>query len=369
MKEIINIIKEIKNMENAQQEENSEVNLGYTIDRRNSNNEKKYARTSQSTNKTYSNDAEGELLQQLDETKDIYEREKIIAKLKAMQKSKTPQKENLLQELYKKLDAETEKLKKQLDYKKRTVESNKKLLYVMKSNRDMLKDKEGRIKKEWQNAYEQMSEDMKAKIEENRQLNEEIKNMEQQIKDLETKNFDKILAEAGEKEKEDMITKVLIGPSEVELTTNNGNKKINIVNMSEEDKKRMNNLSKETLSKLEYIEKNGITVEPGMIRALLSNEKNFNDYLDACISFYDKNNKKAETQVNNVEYVAPEDFPEIEYDFRNLRKSDELTEEEKMEAYIQAKETIKMLKQTMPNRKVRMKISILDKIYFEIKRK
>ena len=47
----------------------------------------------------------------------------------------------------------------------------------------------------------------------------------------------------------------------------------------------------------------------------------------------------------------------------------ELTEEEKMEAYIQAKETIKMLKQTMPNRKVRMKISILDKIYFEIKRK
>ena len=35
-------------------------------------------------------------------------------------------------------------------------------------------------------------------------------------------------------------------------------------------------------------------------------------------------------------------FPEIEYDFRNLRKSDELTEEEKMEAYIQAKETIKM---------------------------
>ena len=239
----------------------------------------------------------------------------------------------------------------------------------MKSNRDMLKDKEGRIKKEWQNAYEQMSEDMKAKIEENRQLNEEIKNIEQQIKDLETKNFDKILAEAGEKEKEDMITKVLIGPSEVELTTNNGNKKINIVNMSEEDKKRMNNLSKETLSKLEYIEKNGITVEPGMIRALLSNEKNFNDYLDACISFYDKNNKKAETQVNNVEYVAPEDFPEIEYDFRNLRKSDELTEEEKMEAYIQAKETIKMLKQTMPNRKVRMKISILDKIYFEIKRK
>lgn len=369
MKEIINIIKEIKNMENAQQEENSEVNLGYTIDRRNSNNEKKYARTSQSTNKTYSNDAEGELLQQLDETKDIYEREKIIAKLKAMQKSKTPQKENLLQELYKKLDAETEKLKKQLDYRKRTVESNKKLLYVMKSNRDMLKDKEGRIKKEWQNAYEQMSEDMKAKIEENRQLNEEIKNIEQQIKDLETKNFDKILAEAGEKEKEDMITKVLIGPSEVELTTNNGNKKINIVNMSEEDKKRMNNLSKETLSKLEYIEKNGITVEPGMIRALLSNEKNFNDYLDACISFYDKNNKKAETQVNNVEYVAPEDFPEIEYDFRNLRKSDELTEEEKMEAYIQAKETIKMLKQTMPNRKVRMKISILDKIYFEIKRK
>ena len=107
MKEIINIIKEIKNMENAQQEENSEVNLGYTIDRRNSNNEKKYARTSQSTNKTYSNDAEGELLQQLDETKDIYEREKIIAKLKAMQKSKTPQKENLLQELYKKLDKET----------------------------------------------------------------------------------------------------------------------------------------------------------------------------------------------------------------------------------------------------------------------
>ena len=104
MKEIINIIKEIKNMENAQQEENSEVNLGYTIDRRNSNNEKKYARTSQSTNKTYSNDAEGELLQQLDETKDIYEREKIIAKLKAMQKSKTPQKENLLQELYKKLE-------------------------------------------------------------------------------------------------------------------------------------------------------------------------------------------------------------------------------------------------------------------------
>lgn len=377
MEEIINIIKEIRKSENTKQEKRPELNQIDIIDRRNVKNERNYSRSSKSTSKTYSNDMEGELLQQLDETRDVYEREKILAKIKEIQKDRATQEENPVQKLYKKLDVEVEKLKQQLDYKKRVIESNKKLLYIMKSNRDMLKDKEGRIKKEWQNAYEQMSEDIKAKIEENRQLNEEIKKMEQQIKDVETKNFDKILEEAGEKENDDMIEKVIIGSNEVELKTNNGNKKIDLMNMPEEEQNRMNNLSKNTLKKLEYIEKNGITVEPGMIRALLNNEKNFNDYLDACISYYDKNNpsqKTSNSTINSqttdmIEYKLPEDFPEIEYDFRDLRKNDKLTEEEKIEAYMQAKETIKMLKAMMPHGKIKMNIGILDRIYFEIKKK
>lgn len=90
-----------------------------------------------------------------------------------------------------------------------------------------------------------------------------------------------------------------------------------------------------------------------IVRALEGNKEQLIDYLQVC--------RRANYSREKVE--RPENFPEIEYDLRELKKS-EMPTVQKLEIYKQAKATQNELKKARTN--VEIKMSILDKGYFAI---
>lgn len=182
MEEIINIIKEIKKIEKLNNE--MEDNRSYIIDTRNT----------EKTEKTYSNDLEGELLQEFDETKDVYRKRELAEQIKTARTNRLNQ---LNEKLDKAIEEKSAQLKNELEEKKSKIEENKNAMYTMKNNRDMLKEHMN-DNKAWQRTYDLIGENMRYKREENVLLNKEIKKIESKMEELKNRNFEKILEELEE---------------------------------------------------------------------------------------------------------------------------------------------------------------------------
>lgn len=170
MEEIIEIIKEIEAVKKA--------NEGLE-----NNNIKKTEK--------YENSVEGELLQELDETKDFAKRIELIQKIKNIREEK-------MQELNVKLSEKVDKIKENIQIKEKTIEDNKKALYVMKANRDMLKNSDNTIRPEMKDAYNSITEDMKEKMKENRELHLELEENRQDIEFIENKKFSELIQKYSE---------------------------------------------------------------------------------------------------------------------------------------------------------------------------
>lgn len=405
MKEIINIIKEIKKIEEANEElvENKIVNRMETNE----------------TIRDYENSKEGELLQKLDETKDIYTRGKLIKEIKELRN-------NNLNRLYEQLDSKVNSMEKECKQKQEILDANIKELYTMKSNRGMLLDEKNKIRPECQKAYDEITQDIQTKIKENGVLNREIKEKEQYIKEIKSRNFDILLEDFSKKqevqqsseEKQKMVEeiskniekiqspaqgnknaekdeeevqpqeiakpkleqnsasttananngiadnpKLIITPNKAEYKSLSNKYEVDLYNKSVEEQQVLNSLSKETLKKLADMSDNNITTDWTVIKGLLKSEKQLNDYLDLC-QLYNYRNENFQAV---SEYTMPQDFPEFEYDFTTLRKNEQLSANDKMEKYKMAKETRKMFAYMNLANKLNIKMSFLDKAYFEIK--
>lgn len=428
MEEIVNIVKEIKELEMFNKEE---------IDNNKTNTEK--------TPLEYLKEKKKELLQELNETKDVYKRTNLIAeidKIKAQIEVELEKTEKI-KDLYKKLDKEKLNINKNVEENKKIIQENKKDMYRIKDNRDKLRDAHGLIKPEYQNIYVEMTKQIIAKREENEKINNEIKELDELSKNIENRNLDKILGEEKEipvsankldksnenreqiakeeelawnaKEKEEAKqeakieanakqeieddwkqtkkdkdetkgeTKVIVDLEEPEIvTTNNlqaGNKltiysdrveienstsraSIELRNVSKTEEDTIRSFAKETITKLKN---NKTIVDASIVKGLLCNEKQLNDYLDLCEMHKYKHSNVPEIKSALEEYEKnmPEDFPEIEYNFKGLRKDKKLQLEDKLEMYKKSKETRKMFKDMNFQDKVNIKMSLLDKAYFE----
>lgn len=134
----------------------------------------------------YENSVEGELLQELDETKDFAKRRELIQKIKGIREEK-------LQKLNLELSEKVNNIKENMKIKEKTIEDNKKALYVMKENRDMLKSQDNIIRPEMKNAYDSITEQMKKIMKENKELHLEIEETRKDIENIENKKFSELI--------------------------------------------------------------------------------------------------------------------------------------------------------------------------------
>lgn len=382
MEEIMEIIKKIREIEKS----NEDFKISSVIDNRDKTEQKK----------EYENSVEGELLQELDETKDFEKKRELYKQIKEIR-------EKNIEELNERLNEKINKIRENLEAKENIIESNKKELYRMKSNRDMLLNPDSTINPERKAAYQSITEDMRNKIKENKELNKEAETLRKFINDIENKEYDKYIAKAEDKEatpekveenKEDDLdvetikellkagknkgntavganlfnteivddeakNKITIYPDKVKVSLQGIDSEFDIKDISEEDLELIDNLSDEAKDNVDF----------SIVKALKSDRELLDNYLNMCelYNYKDKEINSPEFKEIIENFEITEDFPQIEYNFKDLRKDSNLSIEEKLSKYKQAKETKKMFKKMGVADKINIKASFLDKMYFEMK--
>ena len=116
----------------------------------------------------------------------------------------------------------------------------------------------------------------------------------------------------------------------------------------------------------EYVQKrmseeqvNYTVFDKNIVLGLALNEEQLDKYINACNNFTEL------TQNYNDEDI--EELPEITYNFKGLRKNKEITSSRKMELYQTAKLTKKMYTEMGRKKDIKIKMSLIDKVYFGIK--
>jgi len=141
----------------------------------------------------YENSAEGELLQELDEIRDVEARKKLIEKIKDLRQPK-------LDDLYVKLNDKIKQKENIVSQMKKIIAADKgKITKLKKACEELETNKEDA---DWEKQYnENMSkiEELSQSIE---KLSKELEIVSERLNDLKNKNFDKILEEAKKQEKE-----------------------------------------------------------------------------------------------------------------------------------------------------------------------
>lgn len=145
------------------------------------------------------------------------------------------------------------------------------------------------------------------------------------------------------------VEKVVINPESIDvISTLNGVNSITQLNLEPEDNEVQKIYEKYNLSSI-----TNYPFDMKIVRALSENEEQLRSYLELCKSA-NNTNKKIE---------LPPNTPEVEYDLRNLKKSD-LSLNEQVALYKSAKETGKILKQARG--KSDLKMSLIDRGYYTI---
>ncbi len=155
--------------------------------------------TNKTESKTIRKEELVELVQELSETRDVYKRKELAEKIEESTKDIV---EKLNEDLDKKVEEKTTELKKEIQPKVVKREQNKEELYRLKNNRDMLnihKDNENPV---WKETYDMIGKEMNYKLKENKELTREIESLEGRLNDLENRNFEKIIKEMEEEQKQ-----------------------------------------------------------------------------------------------------------------------------------------------------------------------
>lgn len=188
MEEIISLVEEIKNIENS----SNELRVNGVFDMR-----------IPAEKKVYENSKEGELLQQLDETKDVFTRKDIINKILNERKSKLAKLNEKLDkavvEASNDLRSEISDANKKIEDAKREIQDNTAEMMRLKTSRKTIMDNPSQGVQE---AYRTMGNQMLALRDRNLELQAQIKAFEAQketinskIEDVQKRNFDKLIAE------------------------------------------------------------------------------------------------------------------------------------------------------------------------------
>lgn len=145
------------------------------------------------------------------------------------------------------------------------------------------------------------------------------------------------------------VEKVVINPESIDVIfTLDGVNSITQLNLEPEDNEVQKIYEKYNLSSI-----TNYPFDMKIVRALSENEEQLRSYLELC--------KNANNTNKRIE--LPPNTPEVEYDLRNLKKSD-LSLSEQVAMYKSAKETGKVLKQARG--KSDLKMSLIDRGYYTI---
>lgn len=188
MEEIISLVEEIKNIENSSNElrENGVFDMRIPAEK-----------------KVYENSKEGELLQQLDETKDVFTRKDLINQILNERKSKLAKLNEKLDKAVVKatnnLRSEISDTNQKIEDAKREIQDNAAELMRLRTSRKTIMDNPS---KGVQEAYNTMGNQMLALRDRNLELQAQIKAFEAQIEtingkivDVQKRNFDKLIEE------------------------------------------------------------------------------------------------------------------------------------------------------------------------------
>ena len=188
MEEIISLVEEIKNIENSSNElrENGVFDMRIPAEK-----------------KVYENSKEGELLQQLDETKDVFTRKDLINKILNERKSKLAKLNEKLDkavvEASNDLRSEISDTNQKIEDAKREIQDNTAEMMRLKTSRKTIMDNPSQGVQE---AYRTMGNQMLALRDRNIELQAKIKAFEAQketingkIEDVQKRNFDKLIEE------------------------------------------------------------------------------------------------------------------------------------------------------------------------------
>lgn len=145
------------------------------------------------------------------------------------------------------------------------------------------------------------------------------------------------------------VEKVVINPESIDvISILDGVNSITQLNLEPEDNEVHGIHEKYNLSSI-----TNYPYDMKIVRALSENEEQLRSYLELC--------KNANNTNKRIE--LPPNTPEVEYDLRNLKKSD-LSLSEQVAMYKSAKETGKVLKQARG--KSDLKMSLIDRGYYII---
>ena len=145
------------------------------------------------------------------------------------------------------------------------------------------------------------------------------------------------------------VEKVVINPESIDVISSlDGVNSVTQLNLEPEDNEVHGIHEKYNLSSI-----TNYPYDMKIVRALSENEEQLRSYLELCKNA-NNTNKKIE---------LPPNTPEVEYDLRNLKKSD-LSLSEQVAMYKSAKETGKVLKQARG--KSDLKMSLIDRGYYTI---
>lgn len=145
------------------------------------------------------------------------------------------------------------------------------------------------------------------------------------------------------------VEKVVINPESIDVISSlDGVNSVTELNLEPEDNEVHGIHEKYNLSSI-----TNYPYDMKIVRALSENEEQLRSYLELC--------KNANNTNKRIE--LPPNTPEVEYDLRNLKKSD-LSLSEQVAMYKSAKETGKVLKQARG--KSELKMSLIDRGYYTI---
>ena len=118
-------------------------------------------------------------------------------------------------------------------------------------------------------------------------------------------------------------------------------------------------LSEYAQKRMSEAQANYTVFDKNIVLGLALNEEQLDKYINACSIFTELTQDYKNEDIDAL--------PEITYDYKGLRRNKEITSSRKMELYQTAKLTKKMYKEMGRKNDIKIKMSLIDKIYFGIK--
>ncbi len=294
-------------------------------------------------NEQYENSKYGELLQEFNETKDIYRRKDIIEQIRL--------------EKIEKLKEEILSLKENInDIENRNFEK-----ILKKEKIEILEQKKTQENTIPEQGQKEEHESVAPKQEQVAQKNTSSKNTEKQEPDIDSSYTNPLPQKVViDNEIENIVIDNLENKVNVNMPNYNISLSLDETSSQEQDLRKA--LSVDTLNRLEEMQISNTQVDEAIIKGLLINEEKLNQYLNMC----EKNEKTITKTDKDMYSITMFDFPKIEYKLNNLKKS-KLDENQKLEMYRKVKASEKMFKKFGLKNKINIKMSLMDKAYFNVK--